>query len=56
MSTRTRFPSFANAHLSRQIKDKWGFRMTARYDMYAQLLGSYIKHDYKPQVVKDPSL
>lgn len=40
----------------RQIKDKWGFRMTARYDMYAKLLGDYVKHDYRPQVVKDPSL
>ncbi|KAI8472592.1 MAG: carbon-nitrogen hydrolase [Monoraphidium minutum] len=43
-------------NLCRQYKDKWGFRMTARYDVYAQLLGSYVKHDYAPQVVKDPSL
>lgn len=30
--------------------------MTARYDMYAQQLAAYVRHDYKPQVIKDPSL
>jgi hypothetical protein len=30
--------------------------MTARYDMYAKLLGSYVRHDFQPQVIKDPSL
>ena len=40
----------------RQLKDKWGFRMTARYDMYARLLADYTAHGYKPQVVRDPSL
>ncbi|KIZ00604.1 hypothetical protein MNEG_7362 [Monoraphidium neglectum] len=43
-------------NLCRQYKDKWGFRMTARYDMYAKLLGSYVRHDFQPQVIKDPSL
>ncbi len=38
------------------MKDKWSFPMTARYDMYAELFADYIKHDYKPQVIKDPSL
>lgn len=41
---------------ARQVKDKWGFRMTARYDMYAAQLAAYTSHDYKPQVIKDPSL
>ncbi len=40
----------------RQLKDKWGFRMTARYDLYARLLADYVRHDYAQQVVKDPSL
>lgn len=39
-----------------QLKDKWGFRMTARYDMYAEQLARYVKHDFKPQVIRDPSL
>lgn len=43
-------------NLGQQIKDKWGFRMTARYDMYAADLASYVAHDFKPQVIKDPSL
>lgn len=48
------FPSTAAPH--RQIKDKWGFRMTARYEMYAELFARYIKHDFKPQIVRDPAL
>ncbi len=39
-----------------QLKDKWGFRMTARYDMYAGQLARYVQHDFKPQVIRDPSL
>lgn len=43
-------------NLSQQVKDKWGFQMTARYDMYAEFLTNFVKHDFKPQVVRDPSL
>ncbi|KAK4401813.1 Beta-ureidopropionase [Sesamum angolense] len=43
-------------NLCRQLKDKWGFRMTARYEMYADLLGRYIKPDFEPQVISDPLL
>ncbi|CAH9081932.1 unnamed protein product [Cuscuta europaea] len=43
-------------NLCRQLKDKWGFRMTARYDMYADLLSRYIKPDFEPQVICDPLL
>ena len=39
-----------------QLKDKWGFRMTARYDVYAEQLARYVQHDFKPQLVRDPSL
>jgi beta-ureidopropionase len=38
------------------VKDKWCFQMTARYEMYAEGLAKYIRHDFKPQVVRDPSL
>lgn len=41
-------------NLCRQIKDKWAFRMTARYEMYASLLSEYLKPDFKPQVIVDP--
>jgi beta-ureidopropionase len=41
-------------NLCRQIKDKWAFRMTARYEMYASLLSEYLKPDFKPQVILDP--
>lgn len=43
-------------NLCQQLKDKWGFRMTARYDMYVEQLQRYVRHNFKPQVVKDPSL
>ena len=43
-------------NLVQQVKDKWGLRMTARYEMYADVLNRYIQPDYKPQVIKDPSL
>lgn len=39
-----------------QLKDKWGFRMTARYELYADQLAQYIRPRFKPQVIKDPSL
>jgi len=43
-------------NLCRQIKDKWAFRMTARYEMYADLLKRYLEPGYEPQVIVDPSL
>jgi len=43
-------------NLNTQIKDKWGFQMTARYPMYAEFLTNFIKEDFKPQVVVDPGL
>ena len=43
-------------NLCRQLKDKWGFRMTARYELYAELLASYVKPDFEPQVISDPLL
>ncbi|KAJ7968308.1 beta-ureidopropionase [Quillaja saponaria] len=43
-------------NLCRQLKDKWGFRMTARYDMYAETLAHYLKPDFEPQVISDPLL
>ncbi|CAM8937678.1 unnamed protein product [Rhodiola kirilowii] len=43
-------------NLCRQLKDKWGFRMTARYDMYGDLLHRYLQPDFEPQVVSDPLL
>ncbi|GAY57079.1 hypothetical protein CUMW_176650 [Citrus unshiu] len=43
-------------NLCRQLKDKWGFRMTARYELYAEMLANYSKADYEPQVISDPLL
>ncbi|CAN6686206.1 unnamed protein product [Malus baccata var. baccata] len=37
-------------------KDKWGFQMTARYDLYADLLAYYLKPDFEPKVIFDPLL
>jgi len=43
-------------NLCRQVKDKWGFQMTSRLDMYGELLGDVVRDDFKPQVIKDPGL
>ncbi|CAM6117806.1 unnamed protein product [Calypogeia fissa] len=43
-------------NLCQQVTDKWGFRMTARHEIYAKLLNQYVKSDFKPQIVRDPSL
>jgi beta-ureidopropionase len=40
-------------NLCRQVRDRWGFQMTARYEMYAELLNRYIKPDFEPQIIKD---
>lgn len=38
-------------NLCRQVKDKWGFRMTQRLDLYAESLKKAVEIDYKPQIV-----
>jgi len=40
-------------NLIRQTRDKWGFQMTSRYDMYAQFLGRYINQNFVPQIIRD---
>ncbi|KAK3882854.1 hypothetical protein Pcinc_012787 [Petrolisthes cinctipes] len=40
-------------NLCRQVKDRWGFRMTQRLDMYASSLSEAVKPDYIPSVVRD---
>lgn len=48
--------SEVDLNLARQVRDKWSFQMTARYDMYAELLAKYIDPKYVPQTIKDPTL
>lgn len=38
-------------NLCRQIKDKWGFTMTQRLDLYAESLNKAVKPDYEPQII-----
>lgn len=40
-------------NLCRQIKDIWGFRLTQRLPLYAESLNEAIKHDFKPQIIKE---
>ncbi|ESP05094.1 hypothetical protein LOTGIDRAFT_205519 [Lottia gigantea] len=40
-------------NLCRQVKDKWGFRMTQRLDLYAEELAEAVKPDYKPHIIKE---
>ena len=39
-------------NLIRQIKDKWGFHMTSRFDLYSDLLTKYTNPDFKPNIIK----
>lgn len=40
-------------NLCRQVKDKWGLRMTQRLDLYAASLTAAIHPEYQPPVIKD---
>ena len=46
----------ADLNLCRQVKDKWGFQMTARYPLYRDLLTDYCKPDFQQQLIRDPAL
>ncbi|TRY68465.1 hypothetical protein TCAL_06840 [Tigriopus californicus] len=39
-------------NLCRQVKDKWGFRMTQRLDVYAESLTRAIQPDFEPQIIR----
>lgn len=44
-------------NLCRQVRDKWGFQMTARYDIYAALLQRYESSiPFEQQIMRDPAL
>ncbi|CAH0399482.1 unnamed protein product [Chilo suppressalis] len=38
-------------NLCRQVKDKWGFTMTQRLNLYAESLSNAVKNDYEPQII-----
>ncbi|XP_062855251.1 beta-ureidopropionase isoform X2 [Trichomycterus rosablanca] len=40
-------------NLNRQMADKWNFKMTGRYEMYAKELTKAVQHDFKPSIVKE---
>lgn len=46
----------ADLNLCRQVKDLWGFRMTARYDDYAKLLTKFVQPGFEPQVIRDRNI
>jgi len=39
-------------NLCRQLKDKWGFRMTQRLELYAKELNDAIQPNYVPNIIK----
>lgn len=45
-----------NLNLCRQVRDRWGFQMTARYEMYAELLNRYVQPGFRPQIIKDAAV
>lgn len=40
-------------NLTRQISDKWSFKMTGRYAEYAEELTRATKQDFKPNIIKE---
>uniref|UniRef100_A0A4W4FHM7 Beta-ureidopropionase n=1 Tax=Electrophorus electricus TaxID=8005 RepID=A0A4W4FHM7_ELEEL len=40
-------------NLNRQTADKWNFKMTGRYDMYADELTKATQNDFKPNIIKE---
>lgn len=40
-------------NLCRQVKDRWGFQMTQRLPMYADLLTRASQHGFQPDIVKE---
>ncbi|KAJ8285769.1 hypothetical protein GJAV_G00030730 [Gymnothorax javanicus] len=40
-------------NLNRQINDKWSFKMTGRYDMYAKELTEAVQDNFTPNLVKE---
>lgn len=46
----------ADLNLCRQVRDKWGFQLTARHELYAALLSRYVEQDFVPQVISGPTL
>jgi len=42
----------ADLNLCRQVKDKWGLRMTQRLDLYARSLAEAVKLDFKPDLIQ----
>lgn len=40
-------------NLTRQISDKWSFKMTGRYEMYAEELAKVVQHDFKANIIKE---
>jgi beta-ureidopropionase len=41
-------------NLCRQVKDTWGFQMTARFPDYARFLTDFVRPNFTPQVIEDP--
>jgi beta-ureidopropionase len=42
-------------NLIQQTRDLWGLQMTGRHEIYADLLARYVKDDFKPQIIRDPT-
>lgn len=36
-----------------QVRDQWGFQMTARYEMYAKLFQDYLQPQFEPQRIRE---
>ncbi|XP_019394946.1 PREDICTED: beta-ureidopropionase [Crocodylus porosus] len=40
-------------NLCRQVSDKWNFKMTGRYEMYAEELAKAVQPDFTPNIIRE---
>ncbi|XP_030073238.1 beta-ureidopropionase [Microcaecilia unicolor] len=40
-------------NLCRQVSDKWNFKMTGRYEMYAEELAKAVQQDFRPNIIRE---
>lgn len=43
-------------NLNRQVKDRWGFQMTGRVDMYAKKLTDFVAPNYRGEIIRDTTV
>uniref|UniRef100_A0A7S1KLX5 Beta-ureidopropionase n=1 Tax=Percolomonas cosmopolitus TaxID=63605 RepID=A0A7S1KLX5_9EUKA len=46
----------ADLNQNQHVRDSWMFQNTARFGLYAKFLTNFVRHDFKPQIIRDPAM